>query len=311
MVHDEKISFMKKWLITVRAFSFTASFTSVLLGLALAAYGGYPVRWDLFAVTLVGVLFFHTAANLLNDCYDHRRGLDAQVVPTSGGVVRGWISESQAFRVAIGFLAAGVVCGLFLTWQAGWVVMLLGGIGALIAAGYTRSGFCFKYAGLGDLSIFLAFGVLPTFGSYWVQTGHFSWLPIIWSIPVAAFTVGILHANNWRDLNTDPAKGCRTLASMLGDKGSAAYYHVLMIGPFVMTLVLCALAFVPGMPSNLAPVTCVIVLLAAPLAIKLMRTDRTHSAGVFVMLDGKTAQIQLLFGILLPVAFISARWLGQ
>ncbi|MFH1636699.1 MAG: prenyltransferase, partial [Chloroflexota bacterium] len=252
-----------------------------------------------------------TAANLLNDCYDHRRELDTQVIPTSGAIVRGWISERQAFRAATGCLAVGVVCGLFLVWKTGWVVLLLGGVGTLIAIGYTRTGFCFKYAGLGDLSIFLAFGVLPTFGAYWVQSGHFSWLPIIWSIPVSAYTVGILHANNWRDLNTDPDKGCRTFASMLGETKSAAYYRVLIIGPILMTLGLCALAFVPGTPAGLAPVTCAIVLLSAPLAFKLIRIDRTHNAGAFVMLDGKTAQIQLLFGILLPVAFISARWLGQ
>ncbi len=309
--HLIEMSLVKKWLITVRAFSYTASFTSVFLGMALALYDGHPAHWGLCVLTLVGVVCFHTTANLLNDCVDHRRGLDTQVVPTSGGVVRGWISERTAFRAAMGFLTIGVVCGLFLTWQAGWVVMLLGGIGTLIALGYTRNGFCFKYAGLGDLAIFIAFGVLPTFGSYWVQARHFSWLPIVWSIPIAAFTVGILHANNWRDLTTDPAQGCRTFASLLGERGSAVYYRVLMIGPFVMTLALCALAYIPGAPTGGAPLTCVIVLLAVPLAVKLLRIDRAHDARTFVMLDGKTAQLQLLFGILLPSAFIVSRWLPQ
>jgi len=115
----------------VRPFAYTASVLAAALGAASARHSGYPVRWGPFGVTLLGVLCFHTAAHLRNDCFDHRRGLDTQVLPTSGAVVRGWVTEKQAF----------------------------------------------------------------------------CWLPVLWSVPLSLLTVGILHANNWRDIETDGPRG--------------------------------------------------------------------------------------------------------
>ena len=80
--------FFKTWLIAVRPFAYTASVLSVALGLALAYYRGAGIRWLPLAVTLVGVVLFHTAANLLNDCFDYKRGLDVEPTPVSGAVVR-------------------------------------------------------------------------------------------------------------------------------------------------------------------------------------------------------------------------------
>jgi 1,4-dihydroxy-2-naphthoate octaprenyltransferase len=171
----------------------------------------------------------HSAANLLNDCYDHRRGLDTQVFPTSGGVVRGLLSERQAQRAAFVCIAVGALCGLGLVRMAGPVVLLLGAMGVALALGYTTARICFKYAGLGDLAVFLAFGMLPVFGTYWVQAQQFSWQPIIWSVPLVLVTVGILQANNWRDIESDRAKGCRTIAGMLSEDGSRVYHRSLVL----------------------------------------------------------------------------------
>jgi len=298
----------RKWLVAVRPFAYAASVTSVALGLALSYYAGYPVRWGLFALTLLGVLCFHTAANLLNDCFDHRRGLDTDVLPTSGAVIRGWLTEKQACRAAIVLLALGITCGFILVYAAGWVVLLLGVLGTTATLGYTRSGFCFKYAGLGDLVIFVAFGVLPVFGTYWVQAGEFSWLPILWSVPLSSLTVGILHANNWRDILTDPSKNCRTPASLLGERGSERYYCLLVLGPFVLVGLYLFAGFVFAVES-LAPMTVLLVIPALPMALKLTKVRRERNAEVFSMLDGKTAQVQLLFGMLLPITFVIARLL--
>ena len=117
---------VKTWFIAVRPFAYTASVLAVLLGLALSYHMGYPFRWGLAIVTLLGVVFFHTAANLLNDCYDHKHGLDTEVNPVSGAVVRGLLTEKQVFRGAFLFLVIGIACGLYLFARAGWVVLLLG-----------------------------------------------------------------------------------------------------------------------------------------------------------------------------------------
>lgn len=299
---------VKVWITAVRPFAYTASALALVLGLAIANYSGYPVRWGPFAVTLLGVLCFHTAANLLNDCFDHRRGLDTQVTPTSGAVARGWITEVQAFRAALVLLGVGVICGLFLTWYAGWVVLLLGVLGALFSIGYTTPRLCFKYMGLGDVAIFFPFGILVVFGAFWVQAQQFHWLPVLWSVPPALLTTGILHANNWRDIRSDPAKGCRTVANMLGNRGSESYYRMLVIGPFVLIAVYLLLNLVPGLGIH-TPLTTLAAFLALPLAIHLTRIKQHGSPEQFAMLDGSTAQLHLVFTVLCSAAFFVARYL--
>ncbi len=296
------------WLTAVRPFAYTASALAVVLGLAVSSYSGYPIRWGAFAVTLLGVLCFHTAANLLNDCFDHRRGLDTQVFPMSGAVVRGWLTERQVFTAGVVLLGIGVACGLCLTWYAGWVVLMLGLAGAVFAVGYTTPRLCFKYAGLGDFAIFFAFGVLVVFGTFWVQAQEFRWLPVLWSVPPALLTTGILHANNWRDLESDPASGCRTLATILGSRGSEVYYGFLVFGPFVLVLVYLLIGIVPGLGVHTPPVT-LVSFLAMPLAVKLARVKRSGTPGQFAMLDGSTAQLHLVFTVLCSGAFFVARYL--
>jgi 1,4-dihydroxy-2-naphthoate octaprenyltransferase len=285
--------------VAVRPFAYTGSVLAVLFGLALAYYDGFPIRWGLFALTVVGVACFHTAANLLNDCFDYLRGLDRQVNPVSGAVVRGLITPWQAFRAAALCLVVGVAIGLYLTSVAGWVVFVLGVVGTALVLGYTTPGFCLKFAGLGSAAIFLAFGALSVFGTYYVQTRTFSWMPILWSVPVVLLTVGILHGNNWRDIGSDPAQGCRTLASRLGDRGSAVVYHALVLGPFAFIV----LYFLAG----LSPATAFLGFLALPMAVQLLRNSgRRHSeAGraAFLALDAQTAKVHLVFCSLLTAAF--------
>lgn len=305
---ERPLSPVKVWLTAVRPFAYTASVSAVALGLALAHHAGHPIRWGLFALTLAGVVCFHTAANLLNDCFDHRRGLDDQVLPMSGAVIRGWLTETQVYRAAMVLLVAGVTCGLLLVWMAGWMVLGLGIAGTLLVLGYTRSGFCLKYAGLGDAAIFVAFGVLPVFGTYWVQAQRFSWIPLLWSLPLVSYTVGILHANNWHDIAGDRRKKCRTVATGLGERGSAVYYRVLMLSPFALVVTYVVLGLATGM-SSLAPLTALTVLLALPIAVKLVRTTRQTDPQGFTMLDGKTAQLQMLFGLLAVVSLLVGRYI--
>jgi len=290
------------WLTAVRPFAYPASIVPVILGLSLAHCMGYAIQWWPFALTLIGVVSFHTAANLLNDCYDHRRGIDTEIVPTSGAVVRGWLTEGQAFRGAMVCLAIGAACGFVLVCYAGWVVLLLGLVGAVTALGYTTPRLCFKYVGLGDLAIFCAFGLLPVFGTYWVQSRTFSWAPILWSLPLVCYTVGILHANNWRDLANDDKKGCRTVAGMLGESGSARYYRFLVLCPFVLVgiyLLAGHLAVVGFRP----PLTVALVCLALPPALKMAGPGSRRDTGAVSLLDARTAQLQMMFGILLALGF--------
>lgn len=304
--HETTPSKSLVWLTAVRPFAYTASVLTVVLGAALARYAGYPTRWGPLVITLLGVLCFHTSANLMNDCFDHKRGLDVQVLPTSGAIVRGWLTGRQAFRAAAALLVAGVICGLVLMWHAGPVVLLIGVIGAICALGYTTPRYCFKYGGGGDLAILLAFGVLPVFGTFWVQARHFDWLPVLWSIPLSMPAVGIVHANNWRDIARDREVGCRTLAGMLGSSGSAWYYRLLVLGPHVFIALMIALRLLAKAPAA-GPLAVGLALLALPLAIRLTRIHPDRDPGEFSMLDGRTAQLHMVFGLLLSLAFLMGR----
>ncbi|NQT92296.1 MAG: 1,4-dihydroxy-2-naphthoate octaprenyltransferase [Lentisphaerae bacterium] len=298
---------IKIWITAVRPFAYTASVLAVLLGAAVAYHAGYPIRWAFLVLTLVGVVCVHTTANLLNDCFDHRRGLDTEVLPTSGAVVRGWLTEGEVFRGALFFLAGGLACGLVLASATGWwVILLLGVLGTIIAIGYTTARFCFKYNGLGDAAIFSAFGILPVFGTYWVQTQTFSWQPIFWSVPLCSYTVAILHANNWRDIERDRHAKCLTPAVMLGSRGSGVYYRTLILGPYLLVAAAILLTHAAGW-ADPVPLTTALALLSLPLALRLARVKPEPGSLTFAMLDGRTAQLHTAFGVLLAVGFFLDR----
>ena len=301
---------MKTWIIAVRPWAFSASIVPVILGLALVFHKGHAINWLTFILTLVGVVSFHAAANLLNDCFDYKRGIDTEVYSTSGAVVRGLLTESQVFRVAILFSAIGASCGFCLVYVSGWQVLALGLVGAVLSLGYTSTGICFKYVGMGDLAIFIAFGILPVFGTYWVQAQVFSWAPVLWSMPVVLYTVGILHANNWRDMVQDSAKNCTTQAGLLGERGSMLYYRMLLVGPFVLVLLYIVLGYLLHC-SWFAPLTSLLVFLTLPMAINLVRMSRVNNAEALLVLDGKTAQMGMAFGLMLTLAFVVARLLER
>lgn len=299
---------LSSWLLILRTFAYPASLSAVLLGTALAISQGHAMRWDRFLAALVGVLLFHTAANLFNDGYDFERGLDRHVRPMSGGVVRGWLSPRQAKTAAWLCLALGAVLGFWLTAVAGWPVLALGIIGTALALGYTGPKFCLKYAGLGDLTIFLAFGFLPVMGSYFIQTGRMALAPLFWTLPMVSFTVAILHANNWIDIATDPELGCTTVAGLLGDKKSGNYYALLMVGPFALMALYQLIGWTLWPPLR-APWT---VFLTLPMLFRVLPLVRIgqQKDKAFNRLDGLTGQVQLGFGLLLAVGFVLGRWIG-
>ncbi len=297
----EQPGIVRKWITAVRPFAYTATVLPVLLGLALSYSAGYRINLINFVLTLIGMICLHTAANLINDIIDFRRGLDKNITPVSGAVVRGWLTERQVLTAALIFLVSGCVTGLYLIMVAGWPILLLGFIGLFIVLGYTRDGLCLKYAGLGDIAVFLGLGVLPVFGTYWVQAQEFSWLPVLWGPVISFFTVGILHANNWRDIESDKQNACHTIAGKLGVRGAALYYHFLLLLPFIIVAIYVGINHLLGISVG-APVSALLVFLALPMIIKMLKV--TPDTGMeFVMLDGRTAQAQFVFGILLVAGF--------
>jgi 1,4-dihydroxy-2-naphthoate octaprenyltransferase len=299
------VSALKKWIIAGRPWSWPASAMPVAFGTALAVVvDGARFAPLLFLWALATMMALHAAANMLSDVFDFRHGLDRDVTPVSGAIVRGWLSDRQVARGAAVLFGLGGVSGLLIAAAAGRSLFIVGGIGLAVGLLYT----VLKAHALGDLAVLLDFGLLGAAGAWIVQTRSFSWLPVVWAIPMALLVSAILHANNWRDIASDGARRVTTIAGRLGDRGSLAYYAVLLFGPFVIDAALIAAPRAAGGPLPPMPLTFVVVALALPGALRLwgraVRRAAPRRALDFVVLDGATASHNLVFGLLSTAAVI-------
>ncbi len=288
---------------------------SVVFGTTLAVTVGHArISWPLFLLSTLAMVALHAASNLLNDACDHDRGLDTRVLPVSGAVVRGYLTASQARRAAALLFGVGAALGLVIAWRVGWPVLLLGGAGLLLGVLYSASPAGLKYHALGDLAVFLAFGVLGSLGAWTVQTGRPALLPALWAIPLSLLVVGILHANNWRDRESDAASGCVTIASTIGDRRSEHYHALLLFAPFALIALFMVVPRLTGLGVPM-PLPFAVTALALPLALRLRRRGRERRTAAdplaFLALDGGTAQLNLLFGALCTLALLLDAWLGR
>src|SRR3954449_10674805 len=207
---------LRLWVVAARPRTLPAAVAPVLVGTALAGTEGTfkPLR---FACALIGSIFIQVGTNLANDYSDARRGADTEdrlgpVRVTAGGLMpprKVLIGTYVAFGVA-------VAAGAYLIAVAGWQLLLVGA--ASIAAGvlYTGGPKPYGYEGLGELFVFLFFGVVAVVGSYFVQVEKLEWEAFALSVPVGLLASAILVVNNVRDVDTDRRAGKRTLAVKLG-----------------------------------------------------------------------------------------------
>jgi len=300
---NTSIPFFKKWLVAMRPWALPASTMPVIFGTSLAVVvGKTPLDIPRFLLALLGMMILHSGANVLSDIYDFRRGLDTQVTPVSGALVRGWISIREAAALSAVLFAIGAAIGLLLTVMTGTILLIIGGIGVVIGIFYTG----LKYHALGDLAVFLNFGILGSLGAWVVQTRDFSWIPVIWTVPMAMLVSAILHANNWRDSRSDRDKRVTTIAGLLGDRGSLAYYAFLIFGSLLYIAALMLIPRASGAVEIALPWTFLLCLLALPNALKLwgraVRRAEPRKPLDFIILDGATAQHNTLFGLLCTAA---------
>ncbi len=221
------------WLMAARPRTLPAAIAPVLVGSAAAVYAVDDFRWGAFVAALIGSIFIQIGTNLANDYSDARRGADAEdrlgpVRVTSTGLVaprRVLYATWLAFGIA-------AIAGVYLATVAGWVIIAVGV--ASIAAGvlYTGGPRPYGYAGMGELFVFLFFGLVAVNGSYYVQLEELDWLPFCLSISVGLLSTAVLVVNNVRDIDTDRRAGKRTLAVRLGRERTRRLYLALVLGAF-------------------------------------------------------------------------------
>ncbi len=303
MESETSVPTLKKWIVAFRPWALPASTMPVIFGTSLAVViGRADLSLDRFLLALAGMMILHTAANMLSDVFDFKRGLDTQPTPVSGAIVRGWLSPRQVATASVLlFIAAGMI-GLYLVSVTGRVLLLLGTVGIVIGVFYTG----LKYHALGDLAVFLNFGLLGSAGAWVVQTGSFSWIPVVWTVPMGMLVSAILHANNWRDSLSDRDKRVTTAALLLGDRGSLVYYGFLLFGSMTIVIILAVLPRLIPWPVTAMPLTFLVVLLALPRTLALwdraLKRKAPRQPLDFIVLDGATANYNLLFGLLCTAA---------
>lgn len=235
---------LAKYLTYARAPYLTASALPTLVGAAAAWH--FARQFDLvnFVLCMLGMMLIHLAVNLWNDYYDFKQGADqvnqnrTQFGGGSGFLLEG-ASPAEFRTYALGSFVAALACG------AGLMIRVDGGIGpvfwlvvigAIGGWGYTAPPLKFAYRGLGEVDIFLNLGLIPTLGSYYVQTGRFSWEAAVASLPVGFLMTALLWINQTPDAPADRQAGKRTLVVRLGTAKSRYIYFALMAAGFLSVL---------------------------------------------------------------------------
>ncbi|MEQ4718251.1 1,4-dihydroxy-2-naphthoate polyprenyltransferase [Nonomuraea sp. B19D2] len=280
-----------QWIAGARPRTLPNAVVPVMVGTGVAIGQGGFVWWRAVLALFVA-LSLQIGVNYANDYSDGIRGTDDQRVGPMRLVGSRAAAPRQVLIAALGSFAVAAVLGLVLVvvTQAWWI-LLVGA--ACIAAGwfYTGGKRPYGYRGLGELAVFVFFGVVPVVGTAYVQTESLSWPAFFASIPVGLLSCSMLVVNNLRDVGTDGQAGKRTLAVMLGAERTRTLYVACQVVPFVV-----ALAMIPLTPWA------ALTLLAVPLAIPAIRTVRAKAVGpALIAVLQQTGKLQMAYGLLFAV----------
>lgn len=279
---------MNPWVEAARPRTLVAGFVPVLVGTAAAGH----LNLDRAIAALIVAVAIQIGVNYANDYFDAVKGVDKpDRVGPRRATATGLISPAR-MRTGIGTcVAIAAAAGLYLSARAGWHLVAVGALCFAALLGYSGGDRPYGSAGLGEVFVFLFFGVVATTGSAYVQSEELEAVALAASIPVGAFATAILVVNNLRDIDTDRRAGKLTFAVRLGRSRTRLIFTALLVGAFV------ALGIVALLASSAAPLA---ALLAAPLALHAARLVRTRADGRgLIVALAATARLQLVFGLLL------------
>jgi 1,4-dihydroxy-2-naphthoate polyprenyltransferase len=276
-----------------------AAVAPVLVGTSLALGAGtfHPLA---FVAALFGAIFIQVGTNLSNDYSDARRGADTEdrlgpVRVTAGGLV----PPSQVLLATYMTFGLAVCCGAYLVAVAGPELLAVGAASILAGVLYTGGPRPYGYEGLGEVFVFLFFGIVAVTGSYFVQVQALPWEAFVCAVPVGLLASAILLVNNVRDIDTDRRAGKRTLAVRLGRERARAVYGLMLAGAFLA-------APLPWVLGSLGA-WLLLTWLALPLAVSVLRTVRTRTDGPALNRAlARTGVLQLTFCALFAAGIIAS-----
>ncbi len=291
---------LKSWVFATRPWSFPASVMPVLTTVFWLWSRGYSVSWGLGLLAVLNIVLVHAAGNVWSDISDYRKGVDAEDTFGVRTLVDGEFTVSEFYRLSITLNVLAVIMGLCMVWMTGPILLLIGLLGIMLS-------FCYpylKYHALGDVVIILCYSLLPMLGTSLIVTGHLCWDALWLSVPVGLITVAILHVNNVRDIATDSRAGIKTFPILTGRNFGIWLYVFEVIFPFIWLLFLVL--------SGISSCWLLMAILALPVAIKNVRSIIEYKRlgnDSCARLDERTAQLQMLFSLLMIVGMILSKFL--
>jgi 1,4-dihydroxy-2-naphthoate octaprenyltransferase len=294
--HRDRLPWWKLAWKAIRPFAFPATIAPVLVGTLAAPV----IDWMKAVAVLIGTMLAHGGINVISDYMDWRKGADTwRVLGSSRVLVDGLMSPRSHLMLGVGLVVIAALIGALLVAVSGPAIWLLMGLGAAIGIFYTVPPIGLKYRALGDVAVFMAFGPLMALGAYYVHTATLDWLPVWLSVPIGLLTIAILHGNNYRDIAEDRQAGYTTVAGLLGPRGSAYYYVALLVGAYAAVAVYVGIGWLPLWALG--------VFLTVPMAWRNIKVAFNHARVAFSFLDLLTAQLHLLFSLVLAAATVLGR----
>ncbi len=291
---------LKEWFMATRPWSFPISSMPVIVTCAYLVWIARPFNYTEAILALLGMIIFHAAGNVLSDLSDYRKGVDNEQAYAIPNLVFKQFEPKEYLALSLCLFAVGITIGITLCFMAGWELLIIGGIGFVLAASYSF----FKYHALGDIFVFTCFSVLPMIGTSFVTTGEIYWNTMWVAFPLGIMTIAVLHNNNTVDIESDKASGISTVPMALGERVSAALYIVYLVLPYLCVILACVLGALPW--------GALLCLLSVPVAYKnCAAAYRYFKEGreALLGLDQKTAQMHMIFSLLLAFGLVASHFL--
>jgi 1,4-dihydroxy-2-naphthoate octaprenyltransferase len=288
------------WWLAARPKTLPAATAPVIVGTAVALFEG-EMRLLPALAALLAALLLQVGANFANDVFDFHQGVDTQQRLGPMRVTQAGLLTPR--QVTIGMwvvFALAAVLGIYMALVSGWPVIAIGLASILAAIAYTWGPLPFGYHGLGELFVFIFFGLAAVAGTYYVQAVHVS--PLAWgaALPMGFLSSAILVVNNLRDIDTDRAAGKKTLAVLLGPQRTRLEYTLLLAAAYLTSLAIWLL--------ELAPAWVLIAWLSLPLSVNLIGVIYRETGRPLNRALAGTGRLELVFGILFSLGLFMA-WL--
>lgn len=283
------------WLLALRLPTLPAAVVPVLVGSA-SAFSAGTYRPLVFLAALISALLIQIGTNFANDLFDFKKGADTeQRLGPTRVTQAGLLSEADVKRGTILTFALAFISGLYLVFVGGWPILAIGLLGIAAGVMYTGGPWPLGYHGLGDVFVFLFFGVIAVAGTHYVHTGGLTWHVMLASLPVALLATAILVVNNLRDIETDRAAGKRTLAVRIGPAATRVQYTLCVLVPYVA----CGVLWMQSAGAFWLP------WLTLPFGLLLVvRVLRRTQGTLLNPVLKQTGQLHLLFGLLMAGSYL-------